>query len=358
LLKLLTKKNRVDVLGINGQEAQTKAIVSHIMGSLLWSGLWGIVASHKVTGSHPKEDRDRLLAENIPENSIDLSGKGDWWNYRRHDILALPLSIIATVHTNYDKLKDAEAKEFSSAMIMALGNSVMASSMLRSLGDIYRATQGYESGTKNILESQYAKGLATSLVPFSGFTRSIERGDAMIGKDPYLREVETMAEQLTSIYASKNLRQKLNPISGEPLENEGSVLAGTIAHTDLSSLGMTRIWQLGMNIEAPPDTKFGVKMTPEQHWEYQRYIAEKFNLKALLDNLVSSEGFNQSSRGAQKGAIKGLIDGIRDAAAYQYFAENDLIKKIPEAKKEEVQEFLQVGPEPVAEDTVDWFKKY
>jgi hypothetical protein len=359
-LSLLQRQARRDISGANGYEAQVKAFVNQTFGVMLWTGLAGLVNSHRITGSHaPKERKDKLAA-GIPEFSIDLTGKGDWINYRRIEPLSTPLSLIASFHEVSHYLKENDYENYSSTMALAMGNSVYSSTMLRQLGDVLRLLdEGYRLQDKNVFE-QYAMNQANAYLPASGLSRGVNRGALLgIGKDPFIREVESITDKLTETYAPYKLNPKLNTITGQPVENEGEFLGMTLGETDWDNPCVVKMAQLEMSIGEPDKKLFGVKLDQQQHWDYQRMIDTEFHLSDRLNELVSKEGFDDLPSGVQKEAIKELINSIRTAAGFKYLNDNDLLNKIPKAEEEKVMRYLEPqGGTPWSQQQQgnnDWF---
>lgn len=311
-INLLMKKVRDDLSGKNGQLAQNRAIATELLGFLTYLGFYTLVATGRVTGYHPKEKREALLAAGIPEHSIDL-GDGNWIAYDRIDPYFIPLSLMADWFTVKDYIDEERYDEIPAMLMLTFGHSIFSKTWATQLGDLfsyYEDPKGYQN---RIVNNQIK-----TLLPFSGLAGTLKGQN-----DPLVREAKTVMETVKRTYAPYLNRPKLDWL-GEEIENHPRILmALKTDKTNWDDPIYLETARLGMTVSPPDKKEFGVELTPEEHWEVQRLVSEQFHLKDMLNTLVTSPGYKALlSDETKEQVIKQIVSSTRQAAAQAFFAKD------------------------------------
>jgi hypothetical protein len=351
ILGSLQKEMRKDLSGVNGREAQSRAMVKQMTGALLYTSGMILIATGRLTGKSAQPVQTVRNAAQIPNDSIDLTGKGKFIDINRLDPYSTPWILMSDLAEMKDYVSVKDAGILTDSLILTLANSAFAKTYLTQMGDLYSTLKQTVGASNSTLDKgNYLKSLIGSFVPFGGMIGSVTKGidsnqrtDEVNQKAGFIeREAALVFNQIKSKYTPWLLKTKLNPITGEELKNETGIggLRNTTARTD--SPGLMLLAHAGIVVQPTPDNIFGVQLTPEQHWEFQRMVDTKAHLRQRLDEYARSvENKPNTTVGEVNAVTKALILGARQqAAAAMFMKYPELLKQLPAAKLKPYQPFF------------------
>lgn len=338
--KLLVKQKRDLILGKRGSNQDiTKARINFGISLLKFGLLYAFAASFQVTGKHPSKDKQKRFKAGIPEEAIYNPITKKWMGYGRYDQIARPLSALATILDNMRSFPQTdEVKEKVGASLLAFVSTLDAATgsiTLQDIGNLWKSiSPDYYGNTAVDPERNfYVKSQVKAFLPFSGLTKSLQRGSLGVGLDEHYREIETIWDVPASVYNPKALKPKLNAVTGKILNNPGSSYGITISDSDLEeNPGLLKMYQLGIPMNPPSETIFGYQLDDKQHWEYQRLIDEKYHMDESLNKLVTEPGFDDLPKAIQRRRIEKEISRIRTIAGLDYLQSNGLFEKALDGK--------------------------
>jgi len=128
--------------------------------------------------------------------------------------------------------------------------------------------------------------------------------------DPYMRQTNSILDALKYRlpWARKTLPAKLDPAFGEPVPNPGfhTVFRGTPVNKDPMRAEMDRA---GYFPAAPQGVVKGVKLTPEQHDEYQ--VTSGMLARQMVDAVLQTPGWAERTFAERHEAIQKVMEAAR-----------------------------------------------
>lgn len=347
-LALLSKDVRADLRGENGARAQSKRFAQQMTGAMLLATAFVLAENDIITGSHPPDQREALLAAGIPEYSIKLGSK--YYQYNRIDPFSLPVGIMADAINVFRYAKADRLDEIPAMMALALGNSLFSKTWLTQMGDLFAVATGKGVGQEKQAIRKLINDYETPLMPASGVFRY-----ANSLTDPYVREAEDILEVLKRTYPvfSGGARPKLDWL-GNPVQhhrNWAGIVSDTPVGKDPIYLEAAR---LGMHVQNIDDKinfhGAEIKLQPEEHWNLQRSTEDHFKVKDFLNNYVQEPGYQQLSDAAKEEMIKKVVQRFHNASKATFIAENEQAKNdiIKDALYRN--QMMTAPPKPVSED--------
>lgn len=317
-LSLLMENTRADLYGKNGIRAQTKAFARQLTGGLILFGAWSLVSNDIVTGSHPPDQREALLAAGIPEYSIKIGDR--YYQYNRFDPYLIPLAVMADV-INASRYSDADrTSDMWAILAMSLGNSIFNKTWATQLGDIFAAIRDPKREG-----FRYIKNLTTSMLPASGMARFVNAQ-----YDPLIRETESIVEYVRNIYNPTSNRPSLDWLGMEREHNRRiGMKIDTPVDKDPIHLEAAR---LGMHVESIGDrismAKGEVKLNAEEHWKLQKSLEDTLHMREFLNEFISRDSYKRMSDAAKEESLKKIISIFHRRAKGAFLSEDDEIRNL------------------------------
>lgn len=316
-LALLQEQTRANLAGVNGIRAQTKAFAQQLTGGLIMFGAWSLVNSDIITGSHPPDQREALLAAGIPEYAIKIGDR--YYQYNRTDPYTIPLAVIADT-VNAMRYMDADrGGDVFSILMMSLGNSLFNKTWATQLGDVFAAIRDPKREG-----FRYFKNLTTSMLPASGMARFINAQT-----DPLMRECESILDTVRNVYMPKDSRASLDWLGMEREHHRRiGMRIDTPSDKDPIYLEAAR---LGMNVNNLSDRvslgKGEVKLTSEEHWQLQKSLDEKLKMKDFLNEFIQRDSYRSMSDAAKEETLKKIVSIFHRRAKGVFMSEHDDIRE-------------------------------
>ncbi|OQB76761.1 MAG: hypothetical protein BWX92_01504 [Deltaproteobacteria bacterium ADurb.Bin135] len=315
---ILMENTRADLLGRNGIRAQTKAFARQLTGGLIALGSMSLVSNDIITGSHPPEQREALLAAGIPEYSIRIGDK--YYQYNRLDPYLIPLAVIADCWNAIRYLDSDRGSDVWAILTMSLGNSIFNKTWATQLGDIFAAIRDPKREG-----FRYIKNLTTSMLPASGMARFINAQN-----DPLMRETESIVEYVRNTYIPTSNRPSLDWLGMEK-EHHRRIGMKIDSPVDKDPIYLEAA-RLGMHVEPIGDTismmKGEVKLTPEEHWGLQKSLDEDFHMREFLNDYISRDSYKMLSDEAKEESLKKIISIFHRRAKAAILSEEDEIRNL------------------------------
>jgi len=323
-LSLLMENTRADLYGKNGIRAQTKAFARQMTGGLILLGAWSLVDSNIITGSHPPDQREALLAAGIPEYSIKIGDK--YYQYNRFDPYLIPLAVIAdTINTarylDVTRLDDGDMwLDVGAILALSLGNSIFNKTWATQLGDIFETIKDPKRNFFRI-----SKDILTPMLPASGLARFVNAQS-----DPLMRECESILDVVKNTYVPKDSRPALDWLGMEKEHNRRiGMKIDSPVDKDPIYLEAAR---LGMHVESIGDrismAKGEVKLTPDEHWKLQKSVDDNLHMREYLNDFISRDSYKGMSDAAKEETLKKIISIFHRRAKYAFMSDEDDIRNL------------------------------
>jgi hypothetical protein len=196
----------------------SEVIAKQIEGSIIALTVMGKVMNGEMTGEAPQNESERKAFYRQGKKAWSMKVGDQWVQYRRIEPFN---SILASTYIAYSRIQEA----------MEEGGEVAATKIFTNVANDWK---------NNLLDSSYLQGVtkllnrygardtaiprtASSLVPYSGFWRSINRAyEAHTEGAAYVREPETWLEHMGQVIPSRILAgPKSLDVFGEPKKLEG-----------------------------------------------------------------------------------------------------------------------------------------
>ncbi|HEY8400390.1 MAG TPA: hypothetical protein VIK89_03960, partial [Cytophagaceae bacterium] len=318
LLNLFSKSVRADLSGINGERAKDMAIARTILGGTLYAIGWGLAKAGLITPTAKSPSQRKAMQEaGVPEHAIRI---GDTWvDINKLDpapasffgIMADLANIINDPH-----LGEEDASSIATAIMLSITKNTLDKTYMKSLSDTLDAIYG--SGTES-----YLRRFIDTNVPFYGLRKAIP-STKLGGLNPLYEEYYKEAKDLMSMLTNSGL-DSLDSY-GKPIANRTRFF-GMDYKKEAESPIRSELIKLGMSLPTMSDMFYGVKLTPEQHWELRRMLDTEGHLEDKLNQLVTSPKWEHYITKQKQEAIRKVYDNVRDKVRHIF------LKKHPEVRK-------------------------
>jgi hypothetical protein len=288
-------------VGLLLSKGQTPAevIAKQIEGSVLTLSLFKKLQDGEITGAPPenKEEREAFYRQQKMPWSIKV---GDtFYQYRRVEPFNMPLSIVTEA---YDKIKNAKDEATASDIffntVSAVKDHIIDSGYLQGVQQFLDSKRG--------VEKTMPQRMASSLVPFSGFWRSVNRayeaneeGSAKVYD--HREWLSSFAQVIPGLY---KLREPKVNVWGEEIQLQGGVFRQWLPYKwsqETNDTVETFIENLSKNLER--DGERGVYPGIPEQWitnknekiridddMYRQYVIDfGVNAKRALQQKITGE---------------------------------------------------------------------
>lgn len=321
ILNMTSRKLRADLKGINGARAQQRAYAKFITGTTMYLGAMQLAQSNLITGKHRPEERDALLAANVPEYSIRIPHTDEWISFQRLDPFAMFLGITADLNklVEEDKLDGGTA---AAAMMNALSSNVLNKTFMKGLSDSLKASNSPAEFGAYYTDSQ----VRAIVSPLSSFQRSFEKVWNANSEEyrkqkpePAFSELRDWVDILIGDTGLTNTREYDmsdalgNKIKRGPLWSE---LTG-FRYTETESSPSLR--QLALHKRFPSNRELslatGFKMDREEFMEFKEILGgPQVRLKERMDQVVQTQAYRRASSEKQAQMLDKVIRDSRKLA--------------------------------------------
>lgn len=252
-------------LASNDAAVRAAARGKQAVGSMIWGSAVMLAMNGRITGSGPKDAKQRKLwlEENTPYSVV--MDDGTTISYDRLDPFGMIVGIAAD-YAEISKYSD-DSGDMAMGMITALVKNMTSKTYLSGLVDLINAISDPERYGPSFFQRQ-----AASRVPFSGAL-----GQARQEIDPAMREVRGVMDAVMNKIPglSENLAVKRSWITGDEVmypDTAGYIpdIANPIRKgTKKNSMVIQELLRLSHGFQPPIDEIDGVELTGEQ---YSRYL--------------------------------------------------------------------------------------
>lgn len=322
-LNLFSKAVREDLSGVNGARARDMALSRMIVGGTLYVIGWSLSAAGLITPTAKTPAQRRAMQEaGIPEHAIKV---GDTWI----DINKLDpapsaffglMSDFVNILSDPDLTND-DASKVATAILLSITKNTLDKTYMKSLSDTLDAIYGIGSGS-------YISRFVDTLIPFYGARKAVPSIKAF-GLNPWYEE--NFKEARSLIEAVTNTGLDSLDSYGKPSPNRTRFL-GLDWRKGTDSPIRKELLALGASLPKMPDTLYGVKLTPEQHWELRRMLDTEGRLEDKLNKLVTSRAWDRYTTEKKKQLIDETYRKTRDRVRRQF------LRKYPEIQQKVRQE--------------------
>jgi hypothetical protein len=144
-----------------------EVIAKQIEGLLVAAAVWGKLESGEMTGAAPEGEAERKAFYRDGKKAWAIKVGDEWYQYRRIEPFNTILASATIYHQKLKNAKDEDtATDIMGKMANEFKNNLIDSSYLQGMSQLLNRHGGFETQPKR---------LAASMVPYSGFWRSINR---------------------------------------------------------------------------------------------------------------------------------------------------------------------------------------
>ncbi|MFZ5791861.1 MAG: hypothetical protein ACOY3L_14310 [Pseudomonadota bacterium] len=323
-LGIFSKELRDTMAGKYGSVARDTAQARVILGTGIAVTAITLAAKGLITGSGPKDPRQRALLYATGWQPYSVRIGDTWYSYARLDPFSTLLGVAADAYDIASRMSDPEAEDVGALVVASISNNLVNKTWLKGTSELIEAINDPER-----YGAKWLRTLAATVVP-TGVAQLAQT------EDPYLREARTIVDAIKARVPgfSQTLLPKRD-IWGEPIELGGSAGPDLISPIYTNRLTHDPVAQELLSLGIWPsklDRKIrGVDLTDKQYDDYQR-IAGRLT-KFMLDNLVRSPGWGQIPAFARTETITRVIDNTRETARTQMLmVYPDILKQAMDAK--------------------------
>lgn len=196
-----------------GGEQAALARAKMATGSLMWAGAVCLAISGSITGSPPKDPKQRKALEATGWQAHSIKIGDSYYSYRRYDPAGMVLGLAADLAVAGQHLTEARYSELTASAILALANNVTSRTYMQDVAEVVNFITDEEAKPELFMRNQ-----ATTLIPFSAATRYARQ--YMTGEDDPMREVRGIMEAILNTVPGfhDDLPAKRNWITGEPVD--------------------------------------------------------------------------------------------------------------------------------------------
>jgi hypothetical protein len=302
VLGSMSRKVQKELATGGAVRAQREA--KQLIGASLYASGAMLAMSGKLTGSHPKNDREVLVAGGIPENSVKI---GDtWYELNRLDPFGSFLTLMGNVTQSVAVTEVATGQEAMMMLVNGVADSTFSKTYMRGIGDLWQAVTEPERHLEPFLQNWGA-----SMVPVGSLQRSINQ---VI--DPTIKESHDFLDKLNqyTIGQGSKAPAKLDAF-GYELGEESlmSRVFGIRTHQENPNVAPEVLSELIATRTMPTDRDGsfnGVKLTKEESYQAKLHMADR-GAYTKLESLVNSAGYRSMNLGSKQKALRKLVGTIR-----------------------------------------------
>jgi hypothetical protein len=246
-----------------------------------------------VTGAHPKDQRQALINDGVPEYSMRIGDK--WYSYSNVDPLTTIMALGANISMAYDVSKasnnpedETKLEEAITAWALAFTDPLISKNWSQSIQMMYNLVMRPEEMTGKKFRINFAE----SFLPLSGQIDDIHKylGDS---DQNILREVREWSDLYWKKVDPTKQNIKHHALYGTPLKYESPLLMGLVrvtkANTEDKALNF--LTKVGLSPEPMPRKIKGIDLTEDQYNELNDILAKLPESAgadgAILDQLLA-----------------------------------------------------------------------
>jgi hypothetical protein len=262
----------------------------------------------RMTGDVPKQAAARDLFYRQGKQPFSVKIGDTWVSYQRlepFNQVFMQIAAVVSAIENDDPEATIQEKAGEAAMTFAKG--FISQTYMEGLARFWDAIQDPETYGES-----YISRLGAALTPFSSLSRTIAQALDPVYRRPegYVENVEAilpgLSEQVPArldVFGNEAIRQTpfWSPIN--ITREEANIVDANLAH-------------LNINIGQVGDTINGIKLTRDEHLEYQRFSGQH-TYNALLF-MMQMPAFQSAPDEAQKASIKKVLTKSRDFSRAQF----------------------------------------
>lgn len=247
-------RNYKEAVAKGGEEA-ARAQGQVALGTLTMCSAAMLVAGGFITGSPPKNPKERAALEATGFEPYSIKIGDRYFSFRRLDPVGMFLGSVAdimSVAQDKESLDEITLEELRIKTFAALLNNLTSKTYVQSLSEVLDYVQNPERYGNSFLGR-----MASTYVPASGFLRTVRKVT-----DPHMREMESMSDYVLNILpvGSNFLPARHNWVTG------GIVDYRLIYGEDNNNMVLEELNQLGTSVTGAPKKELeGVKLNAEQY---------------------------------------------------------------------------------------------
>ena len=305
------------------KEKLHEELAKPLLGSMLMTGL---VLAKKggtldITGSLPKDKRDRDAFYNAGKQPYSIRIGDDWYSYGSVEPMASILGMSADIGESLDKNKESKADDLMKSFSYMFVKNFTEKTWMQSMREVIDLAYDPE---RNI--GKFVKSYIPTFVPGSSMSRNIAKF-----QDPKLRKVEGVLNEAVNVipYWKQSLPLRLNYFGDEitladnlsqSIQNFASPFP--LRHSSKDPI-YNEILKVGAQINYPSQTidmntqdikRFGIpEEFPLDPILYNEYIKESgVPIKKKVGHLIKSERYGNMNDTEKKEAIESIVRSERD----------------------------------------------
>ena len=268
-----------------GGEQAALAQAKMATGSLMWAGAVGLAMSGSITGSPPKDPKQRKALEATGWQPYSLKIGDGYYSYRRYDPSGMVLSLAADLTAAGQNMTEANYENLASSLVVAIADGVTSKTFMKDVSEAI----GYITDADANLQD-FAKTQLTTLIPFSAATRFTRQ--YMTGENDPMREARSIMDNVLNTIPGfhDDLPAKRNWITGEPVDYR-------LIPRDKHDTVLDEMNRMAEAVQGPPAyTLHGVGLTPAQYSKLNELhgtvTIQGKTLHEALETLFDSQQYN------------------------------------------------------------------
>jgi hypothetical protein len=306
-------------LGLALRKGQTPAevVAKQIEGSVITFILANKMANGEITGEAPQKKSEREAFYRQGKLPWSVKVGDNWVQYRRIEPFNTVLASVSQFYNNM--IEENDDKNITEKFMKASQGVVMNlidSTYMQGIQDLLNVNQSWESAGVRKL---------TSLVPFSGFWRSINRAVEAYGEgDAKVRETKdflgAFSQVIPGLYKHKEPRLD---VWGEDITIPGNFFRQWLPYkwaTQTDDIVELTLEDIGYYPALPQQkSKIGMRTIEFTDTEYRDYVKESGRLgKQVLTQICESEGFQNADDEIKRKIIDQAFTKIRSQLLNKY----------------------------------------
>lgn len=237
-----------------GGEQAALARAKMATGSLMWAGAVSLAMSGAITGSPPKDPKQRKALEATGWQPYSIKIGDGYYSYKRYDPAGMVLSLAADLTIAGQNMTEANYENLASSLVVAIANGVTSKTFMKDVAEAVGFITDADAKPADFLKTQ-----ATTLIPFSAAARFTRQ--YMTGENDPMREARSIMDNVLNTIPGfhDDLPAKRNWITGEPVDYR-------LIPRDKHDTVLDEMNRMAEAVQGPPAyTLHGVGLTPAQY---------------------------------------------------------------------------------------------
>jgi hypothetical protein len=295
-----------------GQNA-SEVIAKQIEGLIISAAVWSKLEAGELTGSAPDNEAERKSGYRRGWKAWSMKVGDTYYQYRRIEPFNTVLATATIFHQQLVNAKDEDtATDIMGKMANEFKNNLIDSSYLQGMSQVLNRHGGFATQPKR---------LASSLVPFSGFWRSINRSyeAAVEGQAKYRPGRDWIGAFAGVIPGLYKLSQPEVTVWGEEIKLQGGVFRQWLPYKwskitdDPTEIFLEKLKKYpGLPNQWVTDRKEKIRLDDDLYREY--IISAGSRAKKRLDTLVVTSGWQSAINDERRhDSLSKKVQNILDA---------------------------------------------